>query len=339
MTLCDTQGVAHARTTEEDMETEDKDSKGRDGQSDSGEPKPHAGGDADRLAVFSQYRGLLFSVAYRMLGSVADAEDMVQETFIRWQEAAKEEIRSPRAFLVTVITRLSINQLQSARVRREEYVGEWLPEPLVTGPESDPLGALKVDESLSMAFLLLLERLTPMERAVFLLREVFEYEYAEIAGVLGQSETNCRQILRRARQHVGDMRRRFDASAREHGDLLKRFIQATRAGEIQGLVELLSSEVVLHTDGGGKAVALASEVRGAEKVAGTIIERMRTTLPKNLVARMARINGKPGLVSYLNGKPFSALTVDFRDGLAQVIYVVTNPEKLAHLPDLPSAPM
>src|SRR5579863_5083945 len=155
MTLCDTQGVAHARTTEEDMETEDKDSKGRDGQTASGDTKPHAGGDADRLAVFSQYRGLLFSVAYRMLGSVADAEDMVQETFIRWQEAAKEEIRSPRAYLVRVITRLSINQLQSARVRREEYVGEWLPEPLVTdstrSPESDPLGVLRADESLSMA--------------------------------------------------------------------------------------------------------------------------------------------------------------------------------------------
>jgi len=316
------------------MESEDKDGKGASEQANT-----QTGEDDDRLATFNQYRGLLFSVAYRMLGSVADAEDMVQETFIRWQQAASEEIRSPRAFLVTVITRLSINQLQSARVRREEYVGEWLPEPLVTGPESDPLGALNVDESLSMAFLLLLERLTPMERAVFLLREVFEYEYEEIANVLGQSETNCRQILRRAKQHVGDMRRRFDASAREHDDLLKRFIQATRSGDMQGLVELLSSEVVLHTDGGGKAIALATEVRGAEKVAGTIIERMRTTLPKNLVARMTRINGKPGLVSYLNGKPFSALTVDFRDGHAQAIYVVTNPEKLAHLPDLPSAPM
>ena len=315
------------------MENEDKDEKGA-----SEEAKPQAGGDADRLATFSQYRGLLFSVAYRMLGSVADAEDMVQETFIRWQQAANDEIRSPRAFLVTVITRLSINQLQSARVRREEYVGEWLPEPLVTGPVSDPLGALKVDESLSMAFLLLLERLTPMERAVFLLREVFEYEYAEIAGVLGQSETNCRQILRRAKQHVGDMRRHFDASAREHDDLLKRFIQATRSGEMRGLVELLSSEVVLHTDGGGKAIALAKEVRGADKVAGTIIERMSTTLPKNLVARITRINGKPGLVSYLNGKPFSALTVDFRDGLAQAIYVVSNPDKLSHLPNLPLAP-
>jgi RNA polymerase sigma-70 factor (ECF subfamily) len=315
------------------MENEDKEGKGASEQANT-----QTAGDAARLATFNQYRGLLFSVAYRMLGSVADAEHMVQETFIRWQQAANEEIRSPRAFLVTMITRLSINQLQSARVRREEYVGEWLPEPLVTGTESDPLGALKVDESLSMAFLLLLERLTPMERAVFLLREVFEYEYEEIANVLGQSETNCRQILRRARQHVGDMRRRFDASAREHDDLLKRFIQATRSGDMQGLVELLSSEVVLHTDGGGKAIALATEVRGAEKVAGTIIERMRTTLPKNLVARMTRINGKPGLVSYLNGKPFSALTVDFRDGVAQAIYVVTNPEKFSHLPNLPSAP-
>jgi RNA polymerase sigma-70 factor (ECF subfamily) len=319
------------------MEIGDKDGKGA-----SEETNPQTGGDAARLATFSQYRGLLFSVAYRMLGSVADAEDMLQETFIRWQQAANDEVRSPRAFLVTVITRLCINQLQSARVRREEYVGEWLPEPLITDskgdPGSDPLEVLKVDESLSMAFLLLLERLTPMERAVFLLREVFEYGYEEIAKVLGENEANCRQILRRAKQHVGDMRRRFDASAREHDDLLKRFIQATRSGDMKGLVELLSSEVVLHTDGGGKAVALAKEVRGADKVAGTIIERMSTTLPKNLVARLTRINGKPGLVSYLNGKPFSALTVDFSEGLAQAIYVVTNPEKLAHLPELPSAP-
>jgi RNA polymerase sigma-70 factor (ECF subfamily) len=326
-----TLSVAHGHPNEKAMES--KESKNAPEQA-----NPQAGGDTARLAAFNQYRGLLFSVAYRMLGSVADAEDMLQETFIRWQQAANEEIRSPRAFLVTIITRLSINQLQSARVQREEYVGEWLPEPLITDAQADPLSALKADESLSMAFLLLLERLTPMERAVFLLREVFEYEYEEISKVLGQSEANCRQILRRARQHVGDMRQRFEASAREHDDLMKRFIQATRSGEMHALVELLSSEVVLHTDGGGKAVALAKEVRGADKVAGTIIDRMRTTLPKNLVARMTRINGKPGLVSYLNGKPFSALTVDFRDGLAHAIYVVTNPEKLTHLPDLSKAP-
>src|SRR5258708_28995250 len=154
--------------------------------------------DQKRLTAFDEHRGLLFSIAYRMLGSVADAEDILQETFIRWLQAADEEIRSPRAFLITIISRLSINHLQSARVRREEYVGQWLPEPLVAGEGNDPLGILRVDESLSMAFLVLLERLTPVERAGFLLREVFEYEYAEIAEALGQSEVNCRQILRRA---------------------------------------------------------------------------------------------------------------------------------------------
>jgi RNA polymerase sigma-70 factor (ECF subfamily) len=315
------------------MESEDKNGKGA-----SEGTKPQTDGGAERLATFNQHRGLLFSVAYRMLGSVADAEDMVQETFIRWQEAANEEVRSPRAFLVTVITRLSINQLQSARVRREEYVGEWLPEPLVTDPGSDPLAVLKVDESLSMAFLLLLERLTPMERAVFLLREVFEYEYEEIGKVLGQSEANCRQILRRARQHVGEMRRRFEASAREHEDLLKRFIQAVRKGELKGLVDLLSSNAVLHSDGGGKAIALPNVIYGAEDVARIILERMRTVTPKNLVIRLAQINGEPGFVSYLNGKPFSALTLDSGEGSIKAIYIVTNPQKLAHLPDLPSAP-
>jgi RNA polymerase sigma-70 factor, ECF subfamily len=316
------------------MESTDK-----DGKQTSEETNPQTGGDAARLAAFSQYRGLLFSVAYRMLGSVADAEDMLQETFIRWQEAANDEVRSARAFLVTVITRLCINQLQSARVRREEYVGEWLPEPLVTDPGADPLGVLKVDESLSMAFLLLLERLTPMERAVFLLREVFEYEYAEIANVLGQSESNCRQILRRARQHVGDMRRRFDASAREHDDLLKRFLQAVRKGDMKGLVELLSSDAVLHSDGGGKAIAQPHMIEGAENVARLILDRMSTVVPKNLVNRMARINGEPGFVSYLNGKPFSAFTLEGGDGCIKAIYIVTNPQKLSHLPNLPAAPM
>src|SRR5450755_3195858 len=155
-----------------------------------------------RLAMFNQYRGLLFSIAYRMVGSVADAEDMLQETFIRWQQAPNGDIRSPRAFLVTIISRLCINYLESARVQREEYVGQWLPQPLVTDPGSGPLGIIGLDESISMAFLVVLERLTPAERAVFLLREVFEYEYSEISMVLDQSETNCRQILRRARKHV-----------------------------------------------------------------------------------------------------------------------------------------
>src|SRR6266478_4762695 len=154
--------------------------------------------DVIRLATFDQYRGLLFSIAYRMLGTVADAEDMLQETFIRWQQTSDDDIRSPRAFLVTIISRLCLSHLQSARLRREEYAGQWLPEPLATDPASNPLGIIKVDESLSMAFLVLLERLTPVERAVFLLREVFDYEYSEIASIVRQSEVNCREILRRA---------------------------------------------------------------------------------------------------------------------------------------------
>ncbi len=289
-----------------------------------------------RLATFDQYRSLLFSVAYRMLGSVADAEDMLQETFMRWQQAPDQEIRSPRAFLVTIISRLCINHLQSARVQREEYVGTWLPEPIVTGPGSDPLELIRVDESLSMAFLVMLERLTPVERAVFLLREVFEYEYSEIAGVLGQTEANCRQILTRARQHVSAMRPRFKTSQRKKSDLLERFLKATSSGDLEGLVALLSRDVVLHSDGGGKAVAAPNLIRGADKVARGALGALQKLLPKNLVTRLAQVNGEPGIVSYLSGKPHSVLTFDAGEERIQAIYVVANPEKLAHLPELPA---
>jgi RNA polymerase sigma-70 factor (ECF subfamily) len=272
-----------------------------------------------------------------MWGSVADAEDMLQETFIRWQQAADDDIRSPRAFLVTIISRLCINHLQSARVQREEYVGEWLPEPLVTDPGSDPLEIIRVDESLSMAFLVLLQRLTPVERAVFLLREVFEYEYSKIAAVLGQSEANCRQILRRARQHVSAMRPRFKASARKQNELLERFLRATDNGDLDGLVAF-SSDVVLHSDGGGKAIAVPNLIHGADNVARGILGGLRKLVPKELVQRMAQINGTPGVVSYLNGKPFSVLTLDAIAGRVRAIYIVTNPEKLSHLPELPANP-
>jgi len=287
-----------------------------------------------RLAMFEQYRGLLFSIAYRMLGTVADAEDMLQETFIRWQQTKDEDIRSPRAFLVTIISRLCVNQLQSARAQREEYVGEWLPEPIMTDPASDPLGLIKVDESLSMAFLILLERLTPIERAVFLLREVFEYEYAEIAAILGQSEPNCRQILRRARQHVGAMRPRFKISERKKKNLLERFLEASTSGDMEGLVSLLASDVVLQSDGGGKGIAVPNLVCGVDKVARGAIGGLQKLLPKNLVHRLAYINGEPGIVSYLNGKPFSVLTIDAGEEQIRAIYVLTNPEKLSRLPAL-----
>lgn len=287
-----------------------------------------------RLATFDQYRSLLFSVAYRMLGTVADAEDMLQETFIRWQQAPNNDIRSPRAFLITIISRLCINHLQSARVQREEYVGQWLPEPIVTGPESDPLAVIRVDESLSMAFLVLLERLTPVERAVFLLREVFEYEYSDIAAILGQSEANCRQILRRARQHVSAMRPRFKASSQKQSDLLERFLQAAGSGDLDGLVGLLADDVVLHSDSGGKAIAVPNLVQGVDKVTRGILGGLRKLVPKDLVRRITQINGAPGVVSYLHGKPFSVLTLDVVKARIRAIYIVTNPEKLSHLPEL-----
>ncbi len=286
------------------------------------------------LAMFDQYRSLLFSVAYRMLGTVADAEDMLQETFIRWQQAFGDEIQSPRAFLVTIISRLCINQLQSAHAQREEYVGQWLPEPLVTNQGSDPLGIIRVDESLSMAFLVLLERLTPVERAVFLLREVFEYEYSEIASVLGQNEVNCRQILSRARTHVSTMRPRFKVSAEKKSALLDHFLRAVRSGDMKGLLGLLAADVVLYSDGGGKAVAVPNQIEGASKVARGILGAQGKLVPKNLVTRILQVNGTLGVVSYLDGKPFSVITLDDDADSIRAIYLVTNPEKLAHVPIL-----
>ena len=272
-----------------------------------------------------------------MLGSVADAEDMLQESFIRWQQAPESEIRSPRAYLVTIISRLCINYLQSARVQREEYLGQWLPEPIVTGVGSNPLELIRVDESLSMAFLVMLERLTPVERAVFLLREVFEYEYSEIAAVLSQSEANCRQILSRARQHVSAMRPRFTTSEGKKSDMLELFLKATSSGDMEGLVALLANDVVLHSDGGGKVNAALNPIRGADRVARGALGAVQKLVPKNLVHRLMQVNGEPGMVSYLDGKPYSVLTIEAGEGRIQTIYVVTNPEKLAHLPPLAGA--
>lgn len=288
-----------------------------------------------RLKMFEQYRSLLFSIAYRMLGSVADAEDMLQETFLRFQQSPEPDIRSPRAFLVTIVSRLCLKHLQSARVQREEYVGEWLPEPVVTDPGSDPFGIVKVDESLSMAFLVLLERLSPVERAVFLLREVFEYEYPEIAEVLELSQVNCRQILRRARHHVNTVRPRFAVSERKQTDLLQHFLEAVGTGDMEGVLGLLAKDVVLHSDGGGKGIAVPNAVRGADKVARGILGGLGRLVPKNLVRRLTLINGEPGLVNYLEGKPHSVLTIETDGGEICTIYIVTNPEKLSHLPYLP----
>ena len=289
------------------------------------------------LEAFNQHRAMLFAVAYRMLGSSADAEDLLQETFIRWQQTGTE-IESPRAFLVTILTRLCINHLQSARIKREQYFGQWLPEPVVTAPRQNPSASFEVDESLSLAFLLLLERLTPVERAVLVLREVFDYEYSEIASILDQSESNCRQILRRARQHLKDHRPRFDASLEERQELLRRFSDASSRGDLEGLVALLSKEAVFYSDGGGKGPALPKPIYGAENIARGMLEGLKRLVPKNLVRRFLEINGQPGIVTYLDGSPFSVFTLYIAEGRVSQVFVITNPEKLTRLPLLASLP-
>jgi RNA polymerase sigma-70 factor (ECF subfamily) len=290
---------------------------------------------SNRLATFETHRRLLFSIAYRMLGTVADAEDVLQDAFVRWQRASAAEIRSPKAFLVTIVSRLCINHLQSARMRRETYVGEWLPEPVVTAMDNDAPDAVEVDESVSIALLLLLERLTPAERAVFLLHEVFDYKHAEIADTLGVTEANSKQLLRRAQQHVHLERPRFGSSLREHTDLLERFQQAAASGDMSRLVTLLAGDVVLHTDGGGKAAALVLPVVGADKVARAAVHGLRRLASLNVLMRIVQINGVPGIVSYHDGRPQSVFTIEVRDGRIEAIFIVTNPDKLVHLPPPP----
>jgi RNA polymerase sigma-70 factor (ECF subfamily) len=310
----------------------------QEARSDSAEFQPQDSGGRGNLTTFNEYRPLLFSVAYRMLGTRVDAEDMLQETFLRWQQASEAEIRDPRAFLVTVITRLCINQLQSARAQREQYFGQWLPEPLMTRAATESPLISGIDGSLSMAFLMLLERLTPMERAVFLLREVFDYDYAEIAEMTGQGEANCRQILRRAKQHVTEDRPRFEVSAQQQQELLQQFLEATSHGDMQGLLALLSKEVVLYTDGGGKATAVPNPVYGPDHVARFFLGARQKLMPRDVVRRFAEINGRPGIVVYHHGQVFGVLTIDVAEGRIRNIYIVRNPDKLALLPSLPPAP-
>jgi RNA polymerase sigma-70 factor, ECF subfamily len=238
--------------------------------------------------LFDRHRPLLFSIAYRMLGSVMDAEDVVQEAFLRWQRAPRAEVRSPKAYLSAVVTRLCIDQLRSARKRREEYVGPWLPEPLPTEPDT-----AAIDESLSMAFLILLESLNPTERAVFLLREVFDYE--EISRLVGKSEANCRQIARRARDSIAARRPRFESSPEQEERLLGSFLEASLDGDMESLVSVLSEDVTLWSDGGGKTRAALNPIHGANRVSRFLFGILRQA-PPGLVVRRARVNGRPGII-------------------------------------------
>jgi RNA polymerase sigma-70 factor (ECF subfamily) len=285
-----------------------------------------------RIRDFDRYRPLLFSIAYRMLGSVMEAEDIVQEAFVRWQGASEGEVRSPRAYLSAVVTRLCIDQLRSARVRREEYVGPWLPEPLPEEPDIADTAAL--NESLSMAFLVLLESLTPTERAVFLLREVFDYDYGEISHLVGKSEANCRQIARRARGYIAAQRPRFERSPEQEERLTESFLEACMDGDMEGLLGLLAEDIILWSDGGGKVRAALNPIRGSDKVARFFMGILGKA-PPGLVVRQTKVNGHPGIIGYYaDGQPQSVTTFDIADECIRAIHILVNPEKLGNVPDL-----
>lgn len=267
-----------------------------------------------------------------MLGSVADAEDMLQEAYVRWQGASRDDIRSPKAFLITIVMRLCIDQLNSSRAQREEYVGQWLPEPVVTDMASNPFKLVENDESLSMAFMVLLERLTPDERAVFLLREIFDFDYSEIAKVVDQSQANCRQILRRAKLHVSAPRSRFRAPPRKSEELRREFLEAADNGDLAGLIELLAADVSLHTDGGGKGRAIPSVIYGAPKVARAVLSGLGKVPPVNSVISMVQLNGEAGFIIYIDGQPQFTFVLHASTDRIEAIYVVPNPDKLSRLP-------
>ena len=273
-----------------------------------------------------------FGVAYRMLGSVADAEDVVQEALLRLARAP-EEPDEPAAWITTVATRLAIDHLRLARVRRETYVGPWLPDPLVADAAPGPGARVELAESLSQAFLVVLEHLTPLERAAFLLREVFDYDYAAVAEILGRSEASCRQLVTRARRHVRDERPRFDADDAQKQALLERFLAAAEDGDLAQLERLLADDAVLYSDGGGKAVAARKPIFGAAKVARFMAGTARLRRKRGrFELQLVHVNGQPGrLLRTEEREIWDVLAVDVADGRITTVWIVRNPDKLAHL--------
>jgi RNA polymerase sigma-70 factor (ECF subfamily) len=285
------------------------------------------------LETFNQHRSLLFAIAYRMLGTVADAEDMVQETFLRWQQITEASVKSAKTYLSTILTRLCIDHLRSARVQREHYVGPWLPEPLMTQQTDDPATQVELADSVSMAFLVVLERLSPIERAVFLLREVFDYDYDEIAQMVGKSSANCRQILRRSRQHIRDQRPRFQVDRQQQEQITVKFLEATNQGNLQDLVSLLARDVTYWSDSGGKVAAALKPLQGAMKVARFLLALQSKRLA-TAVFHLIEVNGQPGIMMIMDDCLQSVTTLDIVDGSIQSIYTMRNPEKLQRIGEI-----
>jgi RNA polymerase sigma-70 factor, ECF subfamily len=275
-----------------------------------------------------ELRPYLFAIAYRMLGAVTEAEDVVQEAFLRYEET-ELEAEDPKAYLATVTTRLAIDELRSARSRREVYPGEWLPEPLV---DDETARHAETADSLSLAFLHLLEKLSPVERAVFLLRDVFDYPYDEVARIVGKSPDNCRQILTRAHRHVAQGRRRFDVSREERDEVARRFLAAWEEGDTAALIDLLAADATVHGDGGGKAPSVPVPLVGAERVAKALIGWGRQARERGITHRRAVVNGEPGLVFSEEERAIWIAGLEIADGVVLAVRSILNPDKLTHIP-------
>jgi RNA polymerase sigma-70 factor (ECF subfamily) len=295
----------------------------------------------DRVVVeselFTELRPLMFSIAYRMLGSVSEAEDVVQESFLRFHEALEKEtdIESPRAYLSAITTRAAIDHLRRAAVRREQYVGEWLPEPLIEDPAPGAPEHAETADSLSLAFLVLLETLSPVERAVFLLHDVFDYGYSEIATIIGKSEENCRQLATRARRRIDERRPRFEASRERREALARRFFDAVERGDTEGLLSMLAADVAVYGDGGGKPPSWPRPIFGARRVAKLMSAVGVQVRRAGIRRRPVTVNGQPGVVfTDAHGRLVNVMALDIVDGAVQTVRSIINHEKLGHLGEL-----
>jgi RNA polymerase sigma-70 factor, ECF subfamily len=289
---------------------------------------------------FEEYRSLLFAMSYRMLGSAMEAEDIVQEAYLRYRATPPESIRTLKSFLTTIVHHLCINHLKSAREQRETYVGPWLPEPVITNDGESlvsPLRQITDRESISMAFLVLLERLSPLERAVFLLREVFDYEYPEIAGITGRDEAACRQLFSRAKKHIREHRPRFPASPEAHAKILGRFMEVCLAGDMDGLMSLLAEDVTVWSDGGGKVSGVARQpIQGRDRVARAMIGNAAQA-PEGTTIEVIETNGLPALLIRVKEQVVGVLTLDVEGDFIRAIRNVVNPDKLKHLHPPPTS--
>jgi RNA polymerase sigma-70 factor (ECF subfamily) len=285
--------------------------------------------------LFQDLRPLLFALAYRMLGAVAEAEDIVQEAFLRYHRAATIDgvaVQTPKAYLATVTTRLAIDQLRSARVRREAYVGTWLPEPLITDERTDPAHLAEINDSVSIALLVILETLTPVERAVYLLHEVFDYSYGEIAVMVDRSQDNCRQLATRARRHITERRVRFDVDSGRRTELAQSFFAACATGDAAQLARLLAKDATFYGDGGGKASAVRAPVVGSDHVIRFLLGLFRQASRLGVSVEPAQINGQFGVLSRdARGLLISVVSLDIKDGQIRNVYGMVNPDKLTHL--------